>query len=499
MKKIIISVFMLSAFIFVNSGCSSDFMEKTPSNAVGMPELEDNLPAVKSLMNGTYKYMQKYNISTTSSHDDAGVMTYMIMSDIMGLDIMTPTNWYNGIYQHNQTQRMTTSAKTRLIWQWAYFIIKNCNSVIDLCKGHENDPDWIQQEGQARVMRAYCYHGLVRFYQKHYRVAYDKPGVPLVLTPAVGDPEKDSKGRGLLSDVYTQMETDLKWAITNMTDKRDSKGHINSTVAKGLLARIYLDMAYVDNTLWDEVIKYARDARAGNPLMQAETYAKGFNDIAEGEWIWGLKQDVEGNINYPGFYSFYDLASGRFGYQNVRADMAFVEMFSDQDSRKCFTKRPDADKPGQSVWDRYSVAKFTDKADKTGDLPYMRSAEMVLMEAEALANKGLLSDAQGMLDELRAKRITGYTTEVAASDENAMLERIWVERRKELYAEGFALWDILRLGFIVNGDKAKRSKYHDGYGLTAPILDNDYRYIRQIPQDEFYANVKLDPVTDQNQ
>lgn len=80
-----------------------------------------------------------------------------------------------------------------------------------------------------------------------------------------------------------------------------------------------------------------------------------------------------------------------------------------------------------------------------------------------------------------------------------MIERIWIERRKELYAEGFAHWDILRLGFVVNGDKATRSKYHDSVGLSAPILDNDYRYIYQIPQEEFYANIKLDPVTDQNE
>lgn len=498
MKKLIISTLILSLLSFLNSGCGEGFLEKTPSNAIGTPELENNLTYVKSLMDGTYKYMEKYNIAGLSAHDDSGVISFMILSDVLGMDVTAPTNWYKSQYQYNEVTRKTTSPKSRIVWQWAYYIIKNCNTVISYCEGHEEDADWAQVEGQAKILRAFCYHALVRFYQQNYRVASDKPGVPLVLEPPTGDPEKDSKGRGLLSDVYGQMEKDLKWAIEHMSNSRDNKGQGNPSVAKGMLARIYLDMAYVDNKLWDQVISYAQGAQEGYPLMTAETYGKGFNDITNGEWIWGLKQDVEGNINYPGLYSFYDFVSGRFGYQNIRADVAFVKLFSDKDGRKCFGKRPGADDPNHSVTDMYSVDKYMDKPDKTGDIPYMRSAEMVLMEAEALANKKDFVGAQQKLDELRAKRIEGYTPEAALDNYEGMIERIWIERRKELYGEGFAHWDILRLGFVVKGEKAMRSKYHDGVGLTAPIEDNDYRYIYQIPQEEFYANVKLDPVKDQN-
>lgn len=499
MKKIIISALILSLFSFLNSGCGEGFLDKTPTNAIGTPELEDNLTYVKALMDGSYKYMEKYNISGLSAHDDSGVISFLILSDVLGMDIMAPTSWYRQQYQYSGVTRMTTSPKSRIVWQWAYYIIKNCNTVISCCKGHENDPDWIQVEGQARILRTFCYHALVRFYQKNYRVASKAPGVPLVLEPPVGDPEIDSKPRGLLSDVYKQMETDLKWAIENMTAARDNKGQGNVAVAQGLLARIYLDMAYVDENLWDKVIDCAQKAREDYPLMSIETYAQGFNDITNAEWIWGLKQDVEGSISYPGFYSFYDFISGRFGYQNIRADAAFVALFDDQDGRKCFSERPGFDNPNHSVTDLYSVDKFIDKPDKTGDIPYMRAAEMVLMEAEALANQKDFIGAQKKLDELRTKRVKDYTSESAATTYEDMIERIWIERRKELYGEGFAHWDILRLGFVVNGEKATRSKYHDGVGLSAPILDNDYRYIYQIPQEEFYANVKLDPVKDQNE
>ena len=87
-----------------------------------------------------------------------------------------------------------------------------------------------------------------------------------------------------------------------------------------------------------------------------------------------------------------------------------------------------------------------------------------------------------------------------------MLEVIWLERRKELYGEGFSLRDILRFGWFANGSKAQRGKnYHvAGLGIpknayaTDPPVDNDYRYIFQIPEKEFQNNTKMESPRDQN-
>lgn len=73
------------------------------------------------------------------------------------------------------------------------------------------------------------------------------------------------------------------------------------------------------------------------------------------------------------------------------------------------------------------------------------------------------------------------------NNRNDMLEHIWKERRKELYGEGFAMTDILRLGFIVNGAKATRSQYH-GLWVINNLKDNDDRYIFQILIEELNAN-----------
>lgn len=363
------------------------------------------------------------------------------------------------------------------------------------------DPEFLNIAAQARTLRAFAYHNLVRQYRKTYRLGHDGPGVPLVLEPPIGDPEVDSKPAGKLSDVFAQIVVDLEWAIENFgTIERPTKGMINKNVAEGLLSRVLLEMAYAPNesAKFDRVITLAQSARAGFPLMSAADYGNGFNTIENGEWLWGHKQDAEGNISWPGFYSFYDIqVSGRFGYQNFLADTIFVNMFDDNDGRKLFEWNTLG-----NGYEKYAINKFIDKPDRTGDLPYLRAAELLLNEAEANVNKGDYAKAQTLLDELRAKRITDYQPEIALTDKNAMLERIWIERRKELYGEGFALWDIMRFGFFLGGTtKVQRGEYHNEFAneLKDIPADNDKRYLREIPDLEFDSNKAMNRTTDQNE
>ena len=87
--------------------------------------------------------------------------------------------------------------------------------------------------------------------------------------------------------------------------------------------------------------------------------------------------------------------------------------------------------------------KFRIRADQTGDIVVMRSAEMYLIAAEALAREGQLGEAVKPLNTLRNARgladydLTGKTQEQLIGD-------ILLERRRELWGEGFGITDILR-------------------------------------------------------
>lgn len=492
---------VITAFLLC-SGCSKSFLEVNPTDSLGSSEIPRDANTLNAVMQGTYKKMMAYNGAGSTNHDDASFVSWLLRNDVRGLDLMIKrarSRWYAWDYEYDEASRLANDYHSRVIWQYAYDIIKSCNAIIEATKDNASET-YKAFYGQALALRAMHYHNLIRMYQKAYRLNPDAPGIPLITAQPSGnfDVTQEAKGRGTVAGVYQQIVTDLNTAISTLTNARSNKGYINKQVAQGLLARVLCDMAYAgadngyQNDLWDEVIQNCEDACTGCALMERERYTDGFNQSDNTDWIWGFVQDAQGNIGYPGFFSFYDQTSGRTGYQNVRIAKSFIDMFDDNDVRKLFERTPQSAEKDNEFY----TTKLRDNSTRTGQIPLMRVSEMVLLQAEAYANKGDLDMAQQKLDDLRSKRIQGYTSESSAPSRNDMLERIWVERRKELYGEGFAAMDILRLGFIVNGAKATRSTYHGGYGLQNPE-DNDYHYIYQIPVEELNANPYISE-TDQN-
>lgn len=493
MKRKTILYTAIFGLLTLTTGCGDSFLQTSPTDSIGSGDMTGNSQNINSLLHGTYKNMMVYNGAGSTQHDDASYVSWVMKNEVRGLDMIIKrarSRWYAWDYEFDGPSRLADDYHTRVIWQYAYNVIKNCNTIIEATKD-ATTTDYKSYNGEAKVLRAMMYHQLVRTYQKAYRINPDAPGVPLILLPPSGEytQEEEAKGRGKLSEVYSQMVQDLKDAIGELTNTRVNKGYINKQVANGFMARVLSDMAYAgtdngyNNTLWDDVLLHAKAACEGLGIMDRASWELGFNDNSNKDWIWGFVNDSQGNTGYPCFFSFIDRRSGRTGYQNVRVDKAFIDMFDGKDIRKQFMNEPGS-KPEEN---EYCPLKFMDNTLKVGHIPMMRVSEMVLIEAEAYANKGMLQEAQDKLDELREKRIDEYVEEAPTANRNDMLERIWKERRKELYGEGFAMTDILRLGFIVNGVKATRSQYH-GLWVINNLKDNDDRYIFQIPVEELNAN-----------
>src|SRR5690625_6802734 len=73
--------------------------------------------------------------------------------------------------------------------------------------------------------------------------------------------------------------------------------------------------------------------------------------------------------------------------------------------------------------------------NSNGDLAFMRAAEMVLIEAEALAAQGNDNDAADVLYILANARDPEY--EKSTNTGEKLMEEILIQRRIELWAEGF--------------------------------------------------------------
>lgn len=112
----------------------------------------------------------------------------------------------------------------------------------------------------------------------------------------------------------------------------------------------------------------------------------------------------------------------------------------------------------------------------------MRAGEMVLIEAEALARQNKNDDAAIALKKLMSMRDPSWNkTSVTAED-------VVLQRRIELWGEGFAYFDLKRLNKGI--DRNYQGNNHlAGYTLTIPAQDPAWTY--QIPRKELQENTHI--------
>jgi len=119
----------------------------------------------------------------------------------------------------------------------------------------------------------------------------------------------------------------------------------------------------------------------------------------------------------------------------------------------------------------------------------MRAAEMYLIEAESLARKGSSNAAQVLYD-LEITRDPAYV--LSTNTGQALIDEILVQRRIELWGEGFRWLDLKRLNLPLDRTGSNHTSSITGGVMSVPVGDN--RWVWAIPQDEINAN----PLIDQN-
>lgn len=497
MKNILNKILILFLVVSLVS-CSEDYLETTPTDAISTEGAFDTEAGAEAALQGIYRNLRSFGSGGTTRHEDFGFKSTDVIWDLMGQDVqMTSFNWF--IFDYQLDYWAANFAKTNIHWTLYYETINNVNNILAGIEG--NQETWVTDiAAQARALRAYSYFRLARLYQHTYLKDPDAPGVPIYTTPA--SPETEGNPRASLREVYELIVSDLEFAVENLEDVGNNDGSVNKDVAEGIYARVALEMGD-----WEKASTYAEAARSNIEVMQREDYLRGFTSNTNPGWIWGLPQyDDQKNI-YADFFShftppsFFDVEDDpdtevnedslnytyRPGYNSVGLNSAFVKLFEEGDVRKeTILVNPD---PSVEETDpnKYYMIKFRDTENLAGHYVAMRAAEMVLIQAEAEARLGNLQKAQDLLDELRRERIAGYEAEAPAGSVDAMVDRIWIERRKELFGEGFGLADIKRL------QKPMKSEGNHFYRPSEKkdLPANSKYFIFQLPQDELDANINI--------
>lgn len=447
MKKIkYLSFTIIAAFSL--TGCTND-LETAPTNQANEAEIFKTADNAETVINGAWA---KFN-DDGPTYANIGYSTVLRASDAMGSDVAVLTNKYGFASAYAFTDLVnSTGSRSQFVWGILYSTINNMNNVISRIDGVEGSQSKKDQvKGQAKALRAFCYLNLASFYQFSYLKDKNALVAPIYTVPTTTS--SVGKKRASLEEIYTLIKNDLSEAsnlLQNYT--RNNKDKIDRSVVNGLLARAYLNTGE-----WTKAITAAQIAKTGFPLMAPEKYKDGFNDVNNGEWIWGHGQTQEQSGESYAFH-YLDVSSSGSYYYSFMADPYFKDLFDTNDIRYQLFQWDGL--PGREGLLRY--AKFKFKANLIADIVFMRAAEMYLIEAEAEARNGNVTNAVTVLNQLKSARQANiYNGSLAQND---VIKEVLIERRKELFGEGFSLSDIIRTqGTVV------RKPYTDANGQPVKV------------------------------
>lgn len=490
--------------LLVMTSCSKDFLND-PSPEDG--ELTSNIifstkAGAENAMTGIYWIFRQENYNGYGGENlngiealtNRGLQTTMFHFEMKGNDVLdvyagtywwgNEATWIDGYYT-----RADNGSRTYQIWDMFYKAINNANAIIQNIPDIEdaNEADKKALIAEAKAIRAYSYFWLARVYQHAYVKNPDAPGVPVYTQPATK--EAEGNPRQPLRQMYEFMIQDIEEAIGDLPTARIAKYRINKNVAQAFAAQIYQEVAMVDASLWDKVISNAQAAANGYPLMTNAQYRAGFNSLSNPEWIWGFPINDDESLSYYSIYSYLDYYNGY--YKNIYANRSLVESMSTTDIRRATFVDLGYDRNLYPTY-TYFTTKFTSRVagQMIGDILILRSAQLLLIEAEALAQKNAISDAIDKLFQLQSLRDPSAIKMSASSTKDEVINAILLERSKEMFGEnGNLFFDYKRLGKVFTRD--------GNHPQVVTIQPDDIRWVMKIPRGEINANLAL-TTADQN-
>lgn len=478
MKKISI---IIALIVGLSVSCSKDFLETAPTNKISDVDVFKTAAGAQTVLDGVSRMLRDL-LPGETSHDVFGHKALDLSWDLMGEDIVCRKNhWFATDYQHDN--RSASYRRTRTTWALYYNVINNMNNI--LANADKIPYETTKQEagikGQALSIRAFAYFNLVNIYQFTYIGHESDPGVPIYTEPTTqGNP------RGTVQQVYDLIVADLDEAIALMTANTPDRRHISDvdlSVAHGLRARVALQMGD-----WPKAETEAAAARADYNLNTMADFSTGFSDYQQSTWMWGLEINDEQSTVYASFPSHLDMSVGGYaglGYMPKYMSTALYNMLPADDVRK--TLCTPAVYTGVTYYINYKFNAALAGKNFAADYVMMRPEEMLLIQAEAIARQGGRdAAAQTLLNDLHAVRQTAPVPVTATG--TALLDAVLLERRFELWGEGFRGRDIKRLKLALDRNGSNHNPVLALY-MTLPAEDNRWNY--QIPQGEIDANDKI--------
>lgn len=482
MKKLFLIAISISLLLML--GCEKEYLERVPTSSLAEKDLLSTVGGNHTLLHGIHRSTYAFY----GSHDRYGQKAIDMAVDLLGEDFFQSERgygWFVAWYQYLD-HRNINSGNLEWVWSYYYDVVDNANIILANIDNSSDAAlnvarvDFIK--ANALTYRAFSFYQLVQLYADRYDIggANTHLGIPIYT-----EPTQTGKARSTVAEVYAQINSDLDAAITLFTGSAYNKvnvSEIDLRVAQGIKARVALTTGQYATA---EAMAVA--ARTGHALVPATKYGYGWNKADNTEWMWGAVLITEQQTSYASWFSHIDPYFGGYaslGNHKIISTLVYDYMSANDERKKVFrtiagkarvgkkfTGNGGYDAAGQSNW--------------TNDYLYMKAGEMYLIEAEAIARQGGRdADAQTALFNLVSKRDPSYVQSVLTGD--PLIQEILMQRRCELWGEGFRFFDLKRLNLDLNrADLGHTTSLWNAAGYFAA---GDKNFVFLIPKQEIDAN-----------
>lgn len=458
---------MCSLILVIAFSCTKDYLNTTPAGATIAQNAFKTTSDYEAALNGCYSALQ-----------DIGYYgrNYPIIGEILADNVKPSTNntsRFTDLYNYSQT---SSDQYLKEFWRAGYSVIHRCNTLISAVKQDSvilSVSDRNKYLGQALGLRALAHFDLYRVFAPRYDAssANSTFAVPLVTDTTFIDSSL-SLPKTTAAVLIKQITQDLKQSRIYLDKQPFSPLYFNRYAAMALHARVslyagdYISAAYYSDSLV---------ANNGFSLVERANYFSSWSQPFSSESIFTLsfsQNDFSGTESLGYLYS-------KNGYGNVIPTNDISKLITIYDIRR-----------------KFLIDGFCNKFNSTSDIvglsnfQVIRLSEMYLTDAESqvriiLSGNKILKDdgAIAYLDKIR-NRATDSTS-VTHLHGKELLNKILLERRKELCFEGQRFFDKKRMCEPLNRI--------DCQSQTCQIdsINSLHLYTMPIPISELNANHKL--------
>lgn len=422
-----------------------------------------------SCMTGCKKYLEekpdkKLDVPTTIGqfqqllNDPLNNRCYLGGLENSADDLYLLSNDWNGLSQSARNMYVWNEdfvfESSNNDWSNTYGRILPLNLVLDglekIDRTQDNSTEWDNTKGAALFLRAHYFSQMLWMFAPAYdpATASSDLGIPLRMSADFNIPSV----RSSVQQCYERILADLKQSIPLLPVMPSKVVKPSVPAVYGLLARVYLYMRNYDSA-----------------FAYADKYQQLRNELLDYNTLNVASANPIANYNVEDIFDAFTLPAP-VAVNRVRVDTSLYATYHPDDLRRSVFFRTDGPK----------LYGFKGSYSRSNWYCGIATDEIYLIRAECYARLGNKQSALDDLNTLLRKRWKNTVSypEITAADLQEALNKILIERRKELLFRGIRFMDLKRF----NKEGANMTLKRVLNGTEYLLHPNDLRYALPIPE-----------------